>query len=326
MINRRQILAAGTTASVMALIGRPALSADAWPKAKPIMFVVPFPPGGGVDQMARLIVPFVQKQLPETNIVIENKPGAGSQIGMEYLFTAKPDGYTIGGVTSPAMMTIPYDRPVRYKVDQFVYIANVMDDPGAIAVTPKSDIKDVADLIARVKAQPESISIGHTGVGGDDHLLILELQKAAGVKFNVIPFNGSAPVSTALQGGHIDVAVLNVSEFIQPKADGVVRVLAQSGDTRSPDMQDVPTFREAGYAFTVTAQRGVVAPPGLPAEIQSKLVSAFKAAIEDPELKAAVAKLKSPIKGIYGEEYRQAVLGTEASIKQMWEANPWKDQ
>ncbi|MES5100012.1 tripartite tricarboxylate transporter substrate binding protein [Agrobacterium sp. BA1120] len=325
MINRRHFLAVAAAASASTVVGGRAFAAE-WPSAKPIMFVVPFPPGGGVDQMARLIVPYVQKQLPGANIVIENRAGAGSQIGMEYVFTAKPDGYTLCGVTSPAMMTIPFDRPVRYKVDEFIYIANVMDDAGAIAVSPTSDIKDLADLIARAKAEPESISIGHTGVGGDDHLLVLELQQAAGVKFNVIPFNGSAPVSTALQGGHIDVAVLNVSEFIQPLADGTVRVLAQAGDSRSPSMPNVQTFREGGLAFTVGAQRGVVAPPGLPSDIQTKLSAAFKAAIEDPEFKAAAAKFKAPIRGLYGDEYKTAVLGIDARLKDMWAKNPWKDQ
>ncbi|TCK16583.1 tripartite-type tricarboxylate transporter receptor subunit TctC [Ancylobacter aquaticus] len=324
MINRRHFVALGLAVATLAT--GPALAAEGWPTEKPIMLIVPFPPGGGVDQMARLIVPYVQKQLPGANIVIENRPGAGSQIGMEYGFAAAPDGYTLIGVTSPAMMTIPFDRPVRYKVDEFSYIANVMDDPGAIAVKASSDIKDLPDLIARLKASPESVSIGHTGVGGDDHLTTLELQQAAGVKFNVIPFNGSAPVNTALQGGHIDVSALNVSEFVQPVADGTVRVLAQAGDERSASLPDVPTFRESGYAFTVGAQRGVVAPPGVPADIQAKLVAAFKAAMEDPEFKETAKKLNAPVHGLYGDEYRKSVLGIDARLNEMWKTNPWKTQ
>lgn len=321
-ITRRSLAALG----VAALAARPAHAA-AWPTDRPIVVYVPFPPGGGVDQMARVILPHVQRHLPGSTFVVENRPGAGSQIGMEATFNARPDGYVLGAVTSPAMMTIPFERPVRYKVDEFTYVANVVDDPGGLWVKADSPIKTLQDLLERAKKDPGGLSFGTTGIGSDDHLVMLEVEQAVpGVSFSHVPFNGAAPLQTAVLGGHLDVGCFNVSEGGPGYRDGRFRCLAQAGAQRDPSLPDVPTLTEQGVKVVAGAQRGIVAPPGLPQDVQQKLGAAFRAALSDPQFLADAERVVMPVKGMVGDEYRQAVLGLDARLKEMWARKPWRDQ
>lgn len=321
-ITRRGLAALG----VAALAARP-VQAQSWPAERPIVVYVPFPPGGGVDQMARVILPHVQRHLPGATFIVENRPGAGSQIGMEATFNARPDGYVLGAVTSPALMTIPFERPVRYKVEEFTYIANVVDDPGGLWVKTDSPIKSLQDLLERARKDPGGLSFGTTGIGSDDHLVMLEVEQAVpDVRFSHVPFNGAAPLQTAVLGGHVDVGCFNVSEGGPGYRDGRFRCLAQAGARRDPSLPDVATLTEQGVKVVAGAQRGIVAPPGMSQEAQQKLVAAFRAALSDPQFLADAERLALPVKGMVGDEYRQAVLGLDARLKEMWARKPWRDQ
>jgi tripartite-type tricarboxylate transporter receptor subunit TctC len=322
-ITRRSLAALG--ASVLAA-SRQGLAAD-WPAERPIMVVVPFPPGGGVDGMARVILPFVRKHLPGATFVVENRPGAGSQLGLEAVFAAKPDGYTLCAVSSPVLMTMPYERRVRYRVADFTYIAQVVDDPGALWVRKASPISDLGDLLDRAGKNPGGLGFGTTGIGSDDHLLQLEIEQAKpGVSFNHVPFNGQAPLQTALLGGHIDVGCFNISEGIAGHRDGILRCLGQAAAERDPSLPDVPTFSELGVKVVAGAQRGILAPPGLPEPIAAKLTEAFAAAIADPGFAEDAKRLQLPVHGLMGAEFRRSVLGLDARLNEMWARKPWRDQ
>ncbi|MFB9971861.1 Bug family tripartite tricarboxylate transporter substrate binding protein [Pseudoroseomonas cervicalis] len=256
---RRSLAALGAASLFAPRLAR----AAAWPTERPISVYVPFPPGGGVDQMARVVLPHVARHLPGATFVVENRPGAGSQIGMEATFNARADGYVLGAVTSPAMMTIPYERQVRYRVRDFTYIANVVDDPGGLWVKADSPIRTLQDLLERAKKEPGTLSFGTTGIGSDDHLVMLEVEDAVpGVRFSHVPFNGAAPLQTAVLGGHLDVGCFNVSEGGPGYRDGRFRCLAQAGAQRDPALPDVATLTEQGVKVVAGAQRGIVAPPG----------------------------------------------------------------
>jgi tripartite-type tricarboxylate transporter receptor subunit TctC len=309
-----------------AVVTRPSFAAD-WPTGRPITVVVPYAAGGGVDQMVRMVTPHVQKYLPGASFVVENRAGAAGQIGADYTFSAKPDGYTLGAVTSPTLTTIALDRPVRYRVADFVYIANVVDDPCALWVAKASPIKDFADLLDRARKAPKTISLGTAGVGSDDHVLQLEIEQAkAGAVFNHIPFSGGAPVMTALLGGHLDVGSVNVSEAIAHHREGTLRGLAQAGAQRDPSLPDVPTLKELGVDVVAGAQRGIVAPPGLPKDIEEKLTAAFAAAIADPAFVAEAKRVQMPLNGVVGSAYRQQMLGIDARLREMWARNPWREK
>jgi tripartite-type tricarboxylate transporter receptor subunit TctC len=321
-LTRRSFVALGATT----LVSLPSLAAD-WPAGRSITIVVPYAAGGGVDQMVRVVLPHVQRRLPGSSFVVENKPGAAGQIGADYIFGAKPDGYVLGAVTAPTLTTVALDRPVRYRVADFTYIANVVDDPCALWVAKASPIRDAADLFARAAKAPRTLSLGTAGVGSDDHVLQLEIEQARpGVEFNHIPFSGGAPVITALLGGHLDIGSLNVSEGIAHHGEGTLRGLVQAGARRDPALPDVPTLTELGIDVVVGAQRGIVAPPGLPLPIRDALTAAFAAAIADPAFLAEAERLQMPISGIVGDAYRQEMVRIDTRLKKMWARKPWRDR
>ncbi|NVO16088.1 MAG: tripartite tricarboxylate transporter substrate binding protein [Rhodoplanes sp.] len=321
-ITRRSFVALAATA----LATRPGLAAD-WPAGRAITVIVPYAAGGGVDQMVRVVLPYVQRHLPGSSFVVENKPGAAGQIGADYTFNARPDGYTLGAATSPTLTTVALDRPVRYRVADFVYIANVVDDPCALWVAKASPVGDAADLFERATKAPRTISVGTAGVGSDDHVLQLEIEQAKpGLEFNHIPFSGGAPVITALLGGHLDVGSVNISEAIAHHREGTLRCLVQGGAKRDPALPDVPTLREVGIDVVAGAQRGIVAPPGLPKPIEDALTAAFAAAIADPAFLADAQKVQLPVSGTVGDAYRRSMLEIDTRLKEMWARKPWRDR
>ncbi len=324
-LKRRTLLSATAVTAVAGLV-RPALAQGRdWPKDRPVQVIVPFPPGGGVDQMTRLVMPHVQKALPDLRYVIDNRPGAASQLGLEVLYGSKPDGYTIGAAVMPTLMSMAIERPVRYDAKQFGYIANVVDDPGGLWVLASSPLKTLADAVARAKTASGAVSIGTTGVGSDDHLLIAELAQGAGVQFNHVPFNGFAPLQTALLGGHIDIGCFNMSEGLPALRDGRIRCLGLASAERLPVVKDVPTFKDQGVQMVAGSQRGIITPPGVPADINARLVQAFRIALASPEFLAEAAKVDMPISAKLGDDYRASVFAAESHLQRMWERSPWRD-
>ncbi|MBP0445043.1 tripartite tricarboxylate transporter substrate binding protein [Roseomonas sp. SSH11] len=314
-------------AALGSVLSAPALAQRAWPLERPIEVVVPFAPGGGSDILARATLPHVQKRLPGANFVISNRPGASGQTGNEFVFNARPDGYLLTVVTSPTLVTIPIERPARYRVGEFSFIANVVDDPGGIWVRPASPYRSLADLLEAARTRPEGVSYGTTGVGSDDHLLMLDIaQKVPGTRFVHIPFNSSAPLQTAVMGGHLDFGSFNMSEGYEGLSDGRFRCLAQAGAQRWGKASGVPTLQEAGVALSGGgAQRGICGPPGLPAEIHGRLVEAFRTALADPAFLAEADRLGMPIRSIVGDEYRAFTLAREAEFRKLWAEKPWRE-
>jgi len=321
---RRFLIAA---AALAAFPSTRTTAAAEWPTDRPIQVIIPFPPGGGVDQMARLLLPYVERHLPGAHFVVDNRAGAGGQIGSEVTFNARPDGYTLGAITSPALMTIAIERRVRYRVADYSYIANVADDPSGIWVAANSPYRSLQDLLAAARQAPETVTLGTTGIGSDDHLLQLNLEEAVqGVRFIHVPYAGTAPMQTALLGGHLDVGSFNVSEGLAGLRDGRFRVLAQSGAERWGPAGDVPTLRELGINATGGAQRGIVGPPGLPEPIRQRLIQAFSAAMVDPQFQTEAERVDLPVHAVLGDDYRNAVLSTETRLRELWQRRPWRDR
>jgi tripartite-type tricarboxylate transporter receptor subunit TctC len=320
----RRALAAG---AATLLAPRLARAQKAWPAERPIEVVVPFTPGGGSDIIARVSLPFVERHLPGARFVIVNRPGASGQTGNEYVFNSKPDGYLLTVVTSPTLVTIPIERPARYKAGEFSFLANVVDDPGGIWVRPDSPFATLAQLLAAARDSSAGLSFGTTGVGSDDHLLLLDVaQKVPGVKFTHVPFNSSAPMQTALMGGHLDFGSFNMSEGFEGLRDGRYRCLAQASPTRWGKAPQVPTLKEAGVDLSGGgAQRGICGPPGLPPEIHQRLVAGFRDALADPGFLAEADRLGMPVRTILGEDYRQFTLQREAEFRTLWARQPWRE-
>ena len=323
MTTRRAALGALAAAGALAL---PRLAHAAWPADKPIEVIVPYPPGGGVDTMARMVLPVVQAKLPGARFVVVNRAGAGGQLGWEAAFAAAPDGYTLAATSVPALVTYPIERQVRYRPLDFTYIANVVDDPGGLFVRADSPLRTLADLIAAAKARPGQLSYGSTGIGSDDHLLVIALEDRAGMPpMTHVPFNGMAPLGTALAGGHIDIGAFNMSESLALLQAGRIRSLGQAALARWSGTPEVPTFGEQGQNLVSGATRGIVGPPNMPAEIARRLEAAFREAMADPAFVAESNRVGLPLAPRIGAEFRSDVVALERDLRGLWQRRPWRE-
>ncbi|MHB1162557.1 MAG: tripartite tricarboxylate transporter substrate binding protein [Chloroflexota bacterium] len=195
------------------------------------------------------------------------------------------DGYTIGNTSIPAAVTITLDeeRKSAFKLDGFAHIGLHVFDPAIIAVQPGSTYRTLKDLIEDAKANPGKIKAGTTGILGDDHLAILQLQKMTGAKFAIVHFTGGAPEQTTLMGGHIDVAFNNVGDVAKNHKSGKARIIAIMDKERSKFIPEIPTAEEQGYKLNSASARSVSAPKDTPKEIVWAISRAMEQSMKDPD-------------------------------------------
>jgi tripartite-type tricarboxylate transporter receptor subunit TctC len=323
MLQRRMLLAAVVAAPAIAR-GR-AQAQPAWPQEKPVEVIVPFPPGGGVDIMTRLIMPLVAARIPGMTAVVTNRPGAASQIGLEATFNAAPDGYMLGATSTPAHSAIPIERPARYRALDFTFLANIVEDPNCIYVRAESPIRSLAELVAQARARPGSLDYGTTGIGSDDHITMLAFEALSGIPpMTHVPFAGVAPLLPQLLGGHLATAVGNTTELVTLAREGKMRGLAVASLQRLPELPEMPTFRELGFDIVAAAARGIIGPPGIPPAITSRLQEAFRGALADPGFLREAARQHMPLRPLVGDEYRQMAARVDAQLHALWKLRPWR--
>jgi tripartite-type tricarboxylate transporter receptor subunit TctC len=266
---RRRVLAV-ILASLAA--GAAAAFAQAFPD-RPIRLVVPFPPGGPTDIVARPLAQLLGDALRQP-VVVENKGGAGGSIGADTVAKSPPDGYTLlmGTVGTNAINGALYRKLPYDQVRDFTPIALVASAPVALVVNPSAQIASVRDLVARAKAKPGEVGFGSAGSGTPGHLTGEMFASAAGVKLQHVPYKGSAPAVTDLLGNQIPMMFDPVQSVIVLVRSGKLRAIAVSGNARSPALPDVPTLQESGVKDSEsTAWWAVFAPAGLPAAVASRL-------------------------------------------------------
>jgi len=289
---------------------------------KPIEVIVGYSAGGGTDVMARTTMPFIEKYLGNgASIVVKNMPGASGQIGITEVAGSEPDGYTLGTFNLPGMMARTLDREANYDRDSFTYLANVVNDPNVIVSAKGSGINSMDDLIAAAKENPLALTVGMSSLGGDDHFLLIKLQKLTETEFTIVPFKGSAPARTAVMGGHVAVGIFNVSEVA--KFQGELNVLGVAQPERSNFAPEVPTFREQGLDLINGSMRGVVAPAGLPEDVADALREAFEKAAQDPDFLKAMADTANPVAVVTGDDFRELTDGLYDLAEETWETTPW---
>jgi tripartite-type tricarboxylate transporter receptor subunit TctC len=309
------------------LCAAPTSAIAAWPE-QPINMILAYAPGGGTDIVARAIAPFIEKQLGgSARIVIVNRPGAGGDIGFGAIAAAQPDGYTIGFINTPPVMTIPIERKTAWSINSFEFLGNVVDDPGTFCVHAESPYKTLAELQTYAKANPKAVSVGSTGIGSDDHLAMLMFEKAAGVSMTHVPFKGSSETRTAITGKHITVAAINVGEALQYLKSGApLRCLGQMTAVRTAAAPDWPTFKEQGFNFEMASLRGIAAPKGLPAAIRERLATAIEKAAADPAFKAQAERAFAPVRYLGPVDYEAEIRAGDAQFKRLWKELPWTDK
>lgn len=323
MDSTRRLLLGGIGAALAA--PHLALAQPAWPADRPIQLIVPFPPGGGTDINIRAMAPHFQRHLPGSRFVIVNRPGARAEIGYTAMAQAAPDGYTMGTVITPSLQTITIERQPQYKLDDFAFIGTVVEDPGGFFVAPNSPWRSVADLVAHAKANPGRVAVGTAGIGSDDHLLMIALERAAGIQLNHIPFAGQAPAVTALIAGQIEISSMNMGESIALLRESRVRALATAGRERFHLAPDVPTFRESGYAIDTGVVRSFVVPAATPRAIQDRLAEMFTNTMRDPQWIAEAERLFIPLRYRNPDETREIVFREQEALRTLWRERPWKD-
>ena len=292
----------------------------AWPDDRPIELYVGFAAGGGTDLLARAMAPFLQKHLGgKARIVIVNKPGASGEIAYVALSRAAADGYTIGIVSTPSLLTIPIQRKPQYDPSAIVPLARVIDDPTMFVVAGDSKLNSMADLIKQLKANPEGLSMGSNGIGTNGHMAALALQQVSGAKVNHIPFAGTSQTKTSLLGHHIDVMAMSTTEFTEAdRASKDVRVLAQLGTERRPGVKDVPTAREQNLDIQISSERGFAAPRGLPPDIAKRLQDAIEATTKDPEFLARAVNEARGISYLSGAAWTQHMATQRGKFESLW--------
>jgi tripartite-type tricarboxylate transporter receptor subunit TctC len=294
-------------ALVMALCALPAAAQD-FP-SHPIRIVVGFPPGGGVDLVARLIGQEMGKGLGQP-VIVENKPGAAGSIGANFVAKAEPDGTTLlvtpGGhaLFGAVFNALPFDT-----VASFSWISNVINVPFFAAVRADSKFQAMADVIAAAKSAPEKISFGSAGPGSTHHLVGAMLGAATNVKFLHVPYRGDAPVINALLGGEIDFAFATPTQVIANVEAGKFRALATTAALRAAQLPNVPTVQEAlGVKdFDVRTWFALAAPAGLPAPIVARLNDELRKALGSAEVRKGLATIGGDIAPTTPSEMRERV-------------------
>ena len=289
--------------TLAAAIGSP-VQAQAWP-AKPVTLLVPFPPGGSTDMIARTLAVKLQDKLGGS-FIVQNQAGAGGTVGAAAAKRAAPDGYTLFVSSLGPLVIGPHlvKNPGYDALKDFDYITVAVQAPNVLAVPANSPHKSVADVLAFHKANPGKMTFASAGNGTSDHLTAELFWQMTGTTGLHIPYKGGAPAMSDLLGGQVDASFMNINTGITNIKAGKLRALAVTSAKRSPLLPDVPTLEEAGIkGATVTSWQAFAAPKGLPADIKAKLHETLVAGLNDPQVKAKLQDLGFEIVGNTPEQF-----------------------
>ena len=314
MIKTMKPWIAGLCAGALAALAGPAL-AD-YPE-KPVTMIVAYSPGGGTDTAARTIAKYVEKHLGQ-RLVVENKPGAGGQIGFSALARAATDGYEIGFINVPSIQLVKRLRDnVPYELSDFQPIANIQLDPVVVAVKTDSPYQPLSDLLADARERPGEVNIGADGPQSNNQLQLAVAEDALDVDFNFIAFDGSGPAVKATLGGEVAASLPSLSSAASHVANGRIRILGVFARKRNPQFPDFPTVsEEAGVEVpSVGASlRGIAAPKGLSPEHLAVLEKAFAAVMEDPEFLAHAESAGLPLEYMNAADFSAYLADAETQL------------
>ena len=305
-LNRRCAVRAIALALSMAAGGA---MAQAWP-AKPISLIVPFPPGGTTDVLARALGEKLSQSLGQT-VIVENKPGAGATLGADYVAKAKPDGYTLlmGAVHHTIASSVFRKLPYDFQKD-LAPVTTVALVPNVLVVNASTPAKNVAELVALAKAKPGQSTYGSNGNGTAQHLIGTQFQNLTATEIVHVPYKGSGPLATDLLGGQITMSFDTVTPVLPHIKSGKLRALAVTTAKRSAALPDVPTLDEAGLkGFDIGTWFGVLAPAATPKDIVAKLNAEMVKVIQSTEFRKRMDEIGAEPIGDSSAQMAQQIKG-----------------
>jgi tripartite-type tricarboxylate transporter receptor subunit TctC len=315
---RRQILLAG-----VALAAGRSVHAQAFP-SKSIHIIVGYSAGGAVDTIARAVGQHLQADLGQP-VIVENKPGGGTNIATKALIDGPPDGNTLMLAANALAANVSLFQPAPYQLDRVTPIALVGRVPVVLAANAQSPVDSIKALIAQSKAKPDSINYGTPGNGSTPHLAIELFERAAGIRLTHVPYKGGAQAINDVVAGHIQTVAVNALELLPQVKAGTLRVLAVLSEKRSPVFPDAPTIAESGFpGFEASVWYGVVGPAGLPPAVTARLHQEVQRALASADVRdrlvsaggdVAPGSTKMFAELLRSEQQRYEKLIREASIK-----------
>ena len=288
-MQRRNLLLTAAALSLPAVHSRAQTGAD----KPPLRILVGFPPGGSADIIARLLAERMPAQLGGQAVVVENKAGAAGRIAIEALKNSAADGNTLIIMPSGPVVLFPhvYKKLGYDPVKDLAPISQLAGFQFCVVSGPKSNVRNVAEMLAKAKADPSTATYGSSGNGTVPHFLGLMIGDAAGIDFQHVPYQGGAPAMTALMGGHIGYTMDVLAESLEQHRNGKIRIIAVTGAQRAPQLTDVPTLREQGLAMDASAWFAIYGPGALPAATAQRLSAAVQSAMKEPALQAKLSAL-----------------------------------
>ena len=298
--------------AAMALVG----SAAAQYPTKPIKWVVPYPPAGTTDVLARIVAQWLSENIGQ-QVVVENKPGAGNNIGTEFVINSPPDGYTMLLVNPANGINASLYKKLSFNfVRDVAPVAGLVRTPNVMVLTTKLPMKTVAEFLAYCKANPGKVSMASSGSGTSTHLSGELFKSMTGCNMVHVPYKGAGPALTDLIGGQVQVFFDNLPSSAGHIKSGNLRALAVTSTARDPSLPDVPTVADTVPGYEATAWFGVGMPKGTPREAIDKMNAAVNKALADPKLRARLAELGgSPIPGTPEDFGKTIVAETEKWAK-----------
>jgi tripartite-type tricarboxylate transporter receptor subunit TctC len=291
--------------ALLVLAWVPVFAQDVYP-SRPVTLIVPFPPGGVADITGRPTALALEKILKQP-VVIANRPGAGGAVGNSLVANAKPDGYTLLMALS-SISVIPeadklFDRKPAYTLDQLIPLALISADPTILVVHPSLPVKSLKELIALAKAKSGQMSYSTSGIYGALHMPMEMFLHAANLKMRAVHTNGGGPAITILLGGHVEMTVGGPAAIASHVKAGRLRPIVSWGAKRHEAFPQVPTFKELGYDIEYYIWAGMFAPKGTPEPVMKTLRDGVRKAVEDPDFKATMQKIDSPIQYLDAPEF-----------------------
>ncbi len=295
------------TLAAALMLGALAMAAhgQAFP-SKPITLVVPFAPGGNLDVVARTLAPAMERALGQP-VVVDNKAGAGGALGAAFVARSPADGHTLLVSTPNALVVLPQMTKTSYRLDNFQPVG-LAATTALVVVVKGSDsrFKDIASLLDHVRSNPGKIAAGHAGLGTTNHMAMLQMEDAARLKLNMIPYKGGAPAIVDLIGGQSDMVVDQLTSSASHIKSGALRALAVLSGERDPALPNVPTLREAGLTnFDASTAAGLLAPAGTPAAVIDALNSALRKALADDAVRTRLLGVGSVARPSSAQEFGQ---------------------